>query len=142
MLAPRLVDALYAQKGVGDATGIASRAVKPEIVTLSGKMVEVRTGLCESSTGRSPVGTHIILETSQGKKLNVHLGPASAVADKVAKLNVGDELVVKAFRTDKMKIRRLRRPGRSPPGDNRLEFRDAESPPRLGRDEPRPAHDR
>ena len=94
---------VYAQKGVGDTTGIASRAVKPEIVTLSGKMVEVRTGLCESSTGRSPVGTHIILETSKGKKLNVHLGPASAVADMVAKLNVGDELAVKAFRTEKMK---------------------------------------
>ena len=57
----------YAQKGVGDSTGVASRAVKPEIISLSGKMVEIRTGLCESSTGRSPVGTHIILETPKGK---------------------------------------------------------------------------
>ena len=87
----------YAQKGVGDSTGIARQAVKPEVVSLSGKLIEIRTGLCESSTGLSPVGTHIILETADGKKLNVHLGPAVAVADMVAKLTVGHEVAVKAF---------------------------------------------
>jgi predicted Fe-Mo cluster-binding NifX family protein len=43
------------------------------------------------------------LETAQKEQLNVHLGPADAVADTVAKLSVGQMIVVKAFRTEKMK---------------------------------------
>ena len=114
----------YAQRGVGDSTGVASRAVKPKIVSLSGKLIEIRTGLCESSTGQSPVGTHIVLKTSDGKQLNVHLGPAAAVEDKVATLTVGDEVSVKAFRTDKMKTGDYAAQSITA-GDNRIELRDA-----------------
>ena len=98
-----LVGAACAQKGTGDATGVAQQAVKPEVTSLSGKIVEIKTGPCEDTTGRSPVGTHIILETPEKEKLNVHLGPAAAVAETVAKLTVGQEITVKAFRTDKLK---------------------------------------
>ena len=92
-----------AQRGIGDPTGVARQPVKPEIVSLSGKLVEVKTGPCEATTGRSPIGTHLILETANKKQLNVHLGPATAVADTVAKLSVGQEISAKAFRTEKMK---------------------------------------
>ena len=97
------VGATYAQKGVGDTEGTARQAVKPEIVLLSGKIVEITTGPCESATGRSPVGTHMILETSKKQKWNVHLGPAAVVAKIVEKLAIGQEITVKAFHTDKHK---------------------------------------
>ena len=93
----------HAQRGVGDLTGVAQQPVKPEVVSLSGKIVEVKTGPCESTTGRSLSGTHLILETAEKQQLNVHLGPAEAVAATIAKLSVGQQLVVRAFRTEKMK---------------------------------------
>ena len=92
----------YAQKGMGEPTGVARQAVRPEIVTVSGKLVEIKTGPCEKTTGRSPIGSHILLESANGEKLNIHLGPAAAVADTVAKLSPGQEVTVKAFCTDKM----------------------------------------
>ena len=98
-----LVGAACAQKGTGDATGVAQQVVKPEVTSLSGKIVEIKTGPCEATTGRSPVGTHIILETPEKQKMNVHLGPATVVAETVAKLTIGQEITVRAFRTDKLK---------------------------------------
>lgn len=98
-----LVSAALAQKGVGDLSGVASQPVKPAIVSLAGRLVEIKTGPCESTTGRSLVGTHVILETREKVRLNIHLGPAEAVADTVAKLSVGQAIAVKAFRTEKMK---------------------------------------
>jgi hypothetical protein len=93
----------HAQRGVGDPSGVASQPVKPEVVSLSGTLVEIKTAPCESTTGRSPVGTHLILETAQKEQLNIHLGPADAVADTVAKLSAGQAIAVKVFRTEKMK---------------------------------------
>ncbi len=92
-----------AQKGVGYPTGVARQPVKPEIVSLSGKLVEVKTGPCEATTGRAINGTHLILETDQKEQLNVHLGPAAVMADTVAKLSEGQQIAVKAFHTEKMK---------------------------------------
>jgi hypothetical protein len=97
-----LVQYAFAQKGMGERSGVARQAVKPEIVRLSGKLVEVKTGPCEKTTGRAPVGTHILLENKKGETLNIHLGPEAAMADTVAKLSVGKKVTVKAFRTDKM----------------------------------------
>ena len=118
----------YAQKGVGDSTGIARQAVKPEVVSLSGKLIEIRTASCEVTTGRSPSGTHIILEAPDGKKLNIHLGPAVAVADMVAKLTVGHEVAVKAFRTEKLKADHFVAQSITA-GETRIELRDAELRP-------------
>lgn len=95
--------AAYAQKGVGDRTGVARQTVRPEIVALSGKLVQIKTGPCELTTGPSTIGTHVFLETPEGRKLNVHLGPAAAVAETVKKLSIGQEVSVAAFRTEKMK---------------------------------------
>ncbi len=104
VLSTVMVPVVYAQKGVGDQAGVVRQGVQPQVVEFSGKLVEIRIGLCEKTTGRSPVGTHVFLETPDGKSLNIHLGPAAAVADTVATLSVrpGQDLTVKAFRTEKM----------------------------------------
>jgi len=91
-----------AQKGMGDPTGMARQAVKPDVVSLSGKVLGVESGPCEMSTGRSSIGTHFLLETPKDGKLNVHLGPAGAVAHIADQLAVGREVSVEAFRTEKM----------------------------------------
>jgi len=91
-----------AQKGMGDQTGVARQATLPDVVTLKGSIREVDTGPCDKTTGRSTVGTHVVIETRKGDKLNVHLGPAADVADVARRLTVGERLSVRAFRTEKM----------------------------------------
>jgi hypothetical protein len=98
-----LPTAALAQRGTGAATGVARSADRPEIVTLKGRLIEIKTGPCEATTGRAAAGTHLILETRDEETLNVHLGPASEVADHVSKLKVGKNVAVEAFRTDAMK---------------------------------------
>lgn len=94
----------HAQRGAGEPAGIARQAVKPDVVSLTGKLVEIRTGPCEATTGGSPYGTHLVMDVPDKGKLNVHLGPARAVADTVAKLPVGQDVTVRAFRTDSLKL--------------------------------------
>lgn len=91
-----------AQKGMGDAEGIARQAVRPEVVTISGTVLEVKTDRCELATGRSYLGTHVILKTSDGKELNVHLGPEVFVAHIAKRLTTDQELTVAGFHTKKM----------------------------------------
>jgi hypothetical protein len=91
-----------AQKGMGDPTGVAQQSVKPESVSLSGKVLAVETGPCERGTGRGYIGTHFLLKTPKGKKLNIHLGPADAVDYVTDQLPVGKKVTVDAFRTAKM----------------------------------------
>jgi len=102
LLCGTLVTNAHAQKGMGESSGVARQAVKPEMVSLSGKLVDIKTGPCEKTTGRSPVGPHILLEVAKGEKLNIHLGPAAAVASTVAKLSIGQDVTVRAFHTEKM----------------------------------------
>jgi hypothetical protein len=40
-----------AQRGMGDPTGVASQAVKPEVVTLLGEVLKVNTEPCEMDHG-------------------------------------------------------------------------------------------
>ena len=91
-----------AQKGMGDATGIARQAVKPEVVSLSGTVLEVKTEPCKMTTGLSLVGTHLMLKTEEGEELNIHLGPEADVAHIAKQLVVGQEVTVDGFRTEKM----------------------------------------
>ncbi len=93
----------HAQRGVGDATGIARQPVKPEIVSLSGKIIEIQTGPCAATTGRSLTGAHLIVESPDKQRLNIHLGPADALADVVGGLAAGQEIAVRTFRTERMK---------------------------------------
>jgi hypothetical protein len=92
----------FGQKGVGDTDGIARQADKPEIVQLSGTIREVKTGPCEKTTGPSREGTHVVLETPSGDKLNIHLGPAVKVGEMVEDLAADQQVTVAAFRTDKL----------------------------------------
>ena len=93
----------HAQRGVGDPAGVVRQSLEPEIVLLSGKIIEVQTGPCDATTGRSLTGAHVILESSDKEQYNVHLGPAEALARVVARLSVGQEIAVRAFRTEQMK---------------------------------------
>ena len=70
----------HAQKGMGDSEGIARQAAKPKIVSVAGTVLEVKTERCELATGRSDLGTHVLLKTSDGKELNIHIGPEADVA--------------------------------------------------------------
>ncbi len=97
-----LASGTLAQRGTGDAAGIARQANKPEIVQLSGTIREVKTEPCKMTTGRSAKGTHIVVETSSGDKLEIHLGPAAKIVDIVGKLAVKQKVAVAAFRTDKL----------------------------------------
>ncbi|NLY01968.1 MAG: hypothetical protein GXY83_38270 [Rhodopirellula sp.] len=80
------------------------KTVKPEIFSISGKVLEVKTGTCEDGTGRSPLGTHFLMKTKEGETLNIHLGPASQVELLVADLSAGTKVKVEGFRTEKMKM--------------------------------------
>ena len=100
IVAPRA----HAQKGMGERTGVGRRAVKPEVVSLSGKVLATETGPCEKTTGPADVGSHFLLVTPKGKKLNVHLGPAAVVNHIVEQLTVGKKVTVHAFRTAKMPV--------------------------------------
>ena len=91
-----------AQRGVGDETGVARRAEKPETVSLTGTITEVQSGPCKMTTGRATIGTHLLLSDSQEKTLNIHLGPQPAVAHIAEQLKVGEKVTVEGFRTEKM----------------------------------------
>jgi len=92
----------HAQKGMGDTTGIARQAIKPGIVSISGTVLEVITEPCKMTTGRALVGTHVRLKTEDGKELNIHLGPATAVEHLAKQLAAGTQVTADVFRTDKM----------------------------------------
>ncbi|MFO7907615.1 MAG: hypothetical protein R6U98_33515 [Pirellulaceae bacterium] len=100
-----------AQKGMGDATGIARQVFneeteKPEIKTLRGKLLAVETGPCENTTGRALTGTHLLIEASEGEEpWNVHLGPAPVIEQIMDLLEEGEVVTVEGFRTEKMKER-------------------------------------
>lgn len=90
-----------AQKGMGDTEGMAQRTDKPAITSLSVSLLEVKTGPCQQATGKSPAGTHLMVQ-DDGKTLNIHLGPESAVDHIVAQLEPGKSLAIDVFRTEKM----------------------------------------
>ncbi len=92
----------HAQKGTGSPTGVAQQAAKPKITSLSGTIREIETGPCQATTGRASVGTHVVIETAKGKKLNVHLGPAGTVKQISDRLTTGSTITINAFRTKKM----------------------------------------
>ena len=92
----------FGQKGMGDAEGIARQADKPEVVQLSGTISEVKTEPCKKTTGPSQEGTHIVLKTSSGEAVEIHLGPADEVGKIVKNLAVDQQVSVAAFRTEKL----------------------------------------
>lgn len=96
------VSAAQAQRGVGDPSGVARQALKPEVVSISGKVLEVKTGPCENTTGWSLFGTHFHMKTKDGDTLNIHLGPTGPVDFLARELSAGTKVNVQGFRTEKM----------------------------------------
>ncbi len=94
--------AANAQRGMGDTSGVAQQAVKPKVISLRGSVLSIETEPCKQTTGRATVGTHMMLQAKDGRKLNVHLGPAVVVEPIIQQLPPGTAVTVKAFRTDKM----------------------------------------
>jgi len=90
------------QLGMGDSKGIAQQRLKPRLVRITGKLQQIQTHPCENTTGKAELGTHLILKDKQGQELNIHLGPASEVAETVKRLTIGTRLDLLGFHTDKM----------------------------------------
>ncbi len=90
-----------AQRGMGETKGMSQKAIQPAIKTISGKILEIRTGPCGNTTGRSSMGTHLIVQGDK-TKLNIHLGPQSEVDHVVNQLSIGSLVTFDVFRTEKM----------------------------------------
>lgn len=90
-----------AQRGRGNFTGMGQELVKPDVIELSGELVEIKTGPCEQTTGHAVIGTHLFIrENADSQTLNIHLGDAKAVEQYVAGLVIGQSVHVQAFRTE------------------------------------------
>jgi len=93
---------VYAQKGIGDPTGVVRQGLRPTPRMLSGKLISAETHPCEKTTGPSPAGTHLIVAGDDGREYNLHLGPADAVAAIVDTLERGTRVAARVFRTSNM----------------------------------------
>jgi len=94
--------ATFAQKGMGDQVGVVRQGLKPPMTQLSGRIVSIETHPCEKTTGPALEGTHLIVEGTDDRQYNLHLGPANAVAPLIEPLQPGTKIEVVAFRTSKM----------------------------------------
>lgn len=98
-----VVPPAMAQKGTGEPGGVARQAVKPPIEAMSGTIKEIKKERCEKTTGRFVEGVHLIVQAQDNNRtINLHLGPASPLADVVQQLSPGQEVSFDAFRTDRM----------------------------------------
>lgn len=101
ILVSTLSGAALAQRGTGERQGIARQADKPAVQSIVGTIREVKTGPCEHTTGKSPVGTHLIL-VGKDRTYNLHLGPAALVEDVIALARVGEPVEATGFRTGRL----------------------------------------
>lgn len=95
--------AVAAQRGVGDPVGIGRQAEKPTVVSLTGTLNEIHVAPCEHTTGRSTLGTHLMVETADNRILNVHLGPSQRVEDIVRQLSLDQLVTIEVFETPQLK---------------------------------------
>lgn len=91
-----------AQKGTGEPAGVAQQARKPPIEALSGTINEIKIGRCEKTSGRSLEGAHLIVQTSDARTINLHLGPTFALREELKQLAVGQAISIEAFRTERL----------------------------------------
>lgn len=93
-----------AQKGAGNFTGMGQEPEKPSVITITGELVEIKTGPCENTTGHAYIGTHLYVKsTDYGNLLNIHLGAAYALEVFIARLSAGDRVEMQVFRTELLK---------------------------------------
>ena len=91
---------VLAQRGTGDEQGIVRSGVAVEPARVAGTVMDVMQTTCEGTTGRSPIGVHLIVETADGEDINLHLGPLAAMDDVLAAVQEGDAVQADAFRTN------------------------------------------
>ncbi len=113
-----------AQIGQGDLTGVARGSVLPSVETISGELLRIETGPCESTTGHAYVGTHIFLATDESEEpLNIHLGASYAVTSHVNALEAGQILKLEVFRTEQMEANHFIAKSLTA-NDHKIAFRD------------------
>ena len=93
---------IWAQRGMGFQSGVGQQTSKPEGESFQGTISEILSQNCPLSTGRSPVGNHLVVDLDSGQKINLHLGPAFALETLVSKLTTGQAIGAEAFRTAAM----------------------------------------
>lgn len=98
-LFPLMADA---QRGVGDPVGVGRQPVTPIVVPVAGTLKEIHIGPCEHTTGRSTLGTHLMVDTADQGTVNVHLGPTQRVDGYVSQLALGEPIAVDTFETPKL----------------------------------------
>jgi len=91
---------LLAQRGEGDQQGVARKAAKPKIASLSGEVLQLKVEPCRMTTGRSSLGTHLAISTPEGKTVTIHLGPAAEVEPLTKDLSRGMAIKAEVFRTE------------------------------------------
>lgn len=97
-------NAAFAQKGMGDDIGIVRQGQTPPVSSISGELLEIKSGPCEKTTGKANIGTHLIIQGSKGQKLNIHLGPENAVDHVVEQLSLKQTLYLDVFHTKRMPV--------------------------------------
>ncbi len=95
---------VVAQKGMGEDTGIVRQGLTPSVTSISGELLEIKSGPCERTTGKARIGTHLIIQGKDGQKLNIHLGPETAVDHIVEQLSLKQALSLDVFHTEKMPV--------------------------------------
>jgi hypothetical protein len=91
-----------AQKGTGEAAGVARETQPPPLVDLSGTLRKIHTGPCQLTTGKAVDGAHLLLATPEGRQIDLHLGPHAAMAALLQRLEVDQTMAAEAFRTARM----------------------------------------
>jgi len=89
-----------AQRSEGDQQGVAAKPAASKTVSLSGKVLEVKTEPFRMTTGPSLLGTHLAIGTPEGKTVNIHLGPSAEIEPLTKGLSRGMEIKVEVFRTE------------------------------------------
>ena len=89
-----------AQRGMGDASGVARKGVAWPVETMSGTVASIEIGACELTTGRASQGVHLHVDTDQGERINLHLGPLFALEYVADRVGAGMPIEFDAFRTD------------------------------------------
>jgi len=104
IIAPFLlfINTAIAQKGLGEDAGIVRQGLTLSVISISGKLLEIKSGPCEKTTGKANIGTHLILLGSEGQKFNIHLGPEKAVDHVIDQLSIKQMLSLDVFQTEEM----------------------------------------
>ncbi|MDY6800497.1 MAG: hypothetical protein SVU94_04650 [Bacteroidota bacterium] len=122
----------FAQKGVGNNSGIAREGVQSyQVNEISGRLVEVLDEPCTETTGKYAMGTHLLIKQKVNDNeqiLNIHLGPTTLVSKMVEKLVPGTDIKLKVYHADGLPDNNFVAQSFSY-GDNHYELRDANLSP-------------